>query len=498
MVIEHRIVMMRHHPPATQRLYDAVSQTPRFGSSYPDRHGQARLAPSRPLRQHDAECSGRPPRQPLAVSAPVGGSAPPRNTLSRAHIPRPRPAVAIGAGAGGGTRARRGLDAASLREAQAPRGPAERRGGSPRLPPSLGPRRPCHPLEATADRGGVSPRCGLCQPTPQRGHAGGAQDGPPPQRAGCRACGRALASAGGSPRRSPLAPSRHGLGAGGGRTAGSRAAGPEGGWGCAPVHACQALVPRGHPRPRQAWGALGKASAAAATGAHAPSAAHLPKRLQPSAPARHAGEQALARSAHLALWLHRLRAPCPVGSAAGRRRTVAAVRAEVRVLLRLRHAREEEHLPPRLPSLRAPRDARGVPWRPVASLPAARLAGLPHPRSAACGLAWPQDPLAAHAPGPHTPAHRRACAAWLALAAALRDAHGDGLTVRGCAQRDAMGQAASLVAMGPALLRPSRTSAHGPIPHATCPLLLVSPTPRRDQGAQRQGTAPMARVTAAV
>src|SRR3989454_5677089 len=46
MVIENRIVMIRHHPTANQRLYDEVYQTPRFRSSYPYRHCQARLAPS--------------------------------------------------------------------------------------------------------------------------------------------------------------------------------------------------------------------------------------------------------------------------------------------------------------------------------------------------------------------------------------------------------------------------------------------------------------------
>src|SRR5712691_465080 len=81
MVIENRIVMIRHHPTANQRLYDEVSQTPRFRSSYPYRNGQARLAPSRHLRQNDADCSGLSHLQNLSVSAHVGGSAPTRNTL---------------------------------------------------------------------------------------------------------------------------------------------------------------------------------------------------------------------------------------------------------------------------------------------------------------------------------------------------------------------------------------------------------------------------------
>src|SRR3989442_1054018 len=81
MVIENRIVMIRHHPTANQRLYDEVYQTPRFRSSYPYRHCQARLAPSRHLRQNDADCSGLSHLQNLSVSAHVGGSAPTRNTL---------------------------------------------------------------------------------------------------------------------------------------------------------------------------------------------------------------------------------------------------------------------------------------------------------------------------------------------------------------------------------------------------------------------------------
>src|SRR6266436_2078775 len=81
MVIENRIVMIRHHPTANQRLYDEVYQTPRFRSSYPYRHCQARLAPSRHLRQNDADCSGLSHLPNLSVSAHVGGSAPTRNPL---------------------------------------------------------------------------------------------------------------------------------------------------------------------------------------------------------------------------------------------------------------------------------------------------------------------------------------------------------------------------------------------------------------------------------
>src|SRR3989442_13403018 len=158
MVIENRIVMIRHHPTANQRLYNEVSQTPRLRSAYPYRNGQARLAPSRHLRQNDADCSGLSHLQNLSVSAHVGGSAPTRNTLERAHIPRPRPAVAIGAVDVVVTLGSRLFDSESLLDSQAPRVPAELRGLSQRLPPSLWTRRPFHPLDATADRGVLSQR----------------------------------------------------------------------------------------------------------------------------------------------------------------------------------------------------------------------------------------------------------------------------------------------------------------------------------------------------
>ena len=158
MVIENRIVMIRHHPTANQRLYDEVYQTPRLRSSYPYRHGQARLAPSRHLRQNDADCSGLSHLQNLAVSAHVGGSAPTRNTLERANIPRPRPSVSIGAVDVVVTLGSSLLDSESLLDSQAPRVPAELRGLSQRIPPSLWTRRPFHPIDATADRGVVSQR----------------------------------------------------------------------------------------------------------------------------------------------------------------------------------------------------------------------------------------------------------------------------------------------------------------------------------------------------
>ena len=88
----------------------------------------------------------------------MGGSAPTRNTLERANIPRPRPAGALGAVEVVVTLGRSGLDAEALLEAHAPRVPAELRGLSQRIPPSLWTRRPFHPIDATADRGVVSQR----------------------------------------------------------------------------------------------------------------------------------------------------------------------------------------------------------------------------------------------------------------------------------------------------------------------------------------------------
>src|SRR5260370_42131058 len=76
MVIENRIVMIRHHPTANQRLYDEVYQTPRFRASHPYRNCQARLDQSRPLWQDDTDCSGLSYLQNLSLSAYLGGSAP--------------------------------------------------------------------------------------------------------------------------------------------------------------------------------------------------------------------------------------------------------------------------------------------------------------------------------------------------------------------------------------------------------------------------------------
>src|SRR6266436_1272626 len=56
-----------------QRPYDEVYQTPSFNASHPYRHGQARLAQSRHLRQNDTDCAGLSHLQHLSFSADLGG-----------------------------------------------------------------------------------------------------------------------------------------------------------------------------------------------------------------------------------------------------------------------------------------------------------------------------------------------------------------------------------------------------------------------------------------
>jgi hypothetical protein len=243
---------------------------------------------------------------------------------------------------------------------------------------------------------------------------------------------------------------------------------------------------------------MAQASAAAEQGATAPSAAQRPPRRTHEAPARHAGAPARARAAPRARWRPLHRATCPLGSAAGRLRTVAAVRAAVRGILRLRPAMAAAPRPPRRTPRRAPLDALGGPWRPVASLPAARLAGLPPPLRAACGWAGPQAPLSEPAPGQTQHAHRRAGEEGRDGAAALLDAPCDGLNGRVGETLAAMVPAAARGARGQALLRPARQRAHGHSPPEPVQLLRLSPHQRRAKGGTRPGKAPLARLTGEV
>ena len=136
-----------------QRPYDEVYQTPRLRSSHPYRNGQARLAPSRHLRQNDANRSGVSHLQNVALSDDLGGSSPMSNTLERFQSPRPRPSTPLGTVDFVIAFGREMLDSASGLALQVLPIPAQLRGVSQCMLPHLWLCSPVDPIHGRAHRG---------------------------------------------------------------------------------------------------------------------------------------------------------------------------------------------------------------------------------------------------------------------------------------------------------------------------------------------------------
>jgi len=110
---------------------------------------------------------------------------------------------------------------------------------------------------------------------------------------------------------------------------------------------------------------------------NATSEAHLHQRLQHSACAHHACEQARARYDQLDLLLHLLRDAFHLCSSFGRLRTVAGVRSELTLLFSLIEEIEDAVLPKLLQPLRSHLDEILAPFAQAASLHAALLDLIP-------------------------------------------------------------------------------------------------------------------------
>src|SRR5215468_715057 len=132
MVIENRIIMIRHHPTANQRLYDEVYQTPRFNASNAYPHCHAGLAQSRRLRPNDADRQGLSYFQDLALSTPFSSHRPARSALQRT-TPEAKSSSFVGATRLVITLGRQLLHREYLSDLQTPRIPAQLGGPSQRL-----------------------------------------------------------------------------------------------------------------------------------------------------------------------------------------------------------------------------------------------------------------------------------------------------------------------------------------------------------------------------
>ncbi len=280
-----------------------------------------------------------------------------------------------------------------------------------------------------------------------------------------------------------------------GLVAGYQAACQDARWVCDRFHEFHDLCDRRRQLERTAYAAIAKEDEAAHTFHNAKSETHLHKRLQHYERAHLACEHAMARYDQLDLLLHLLRDTLHLCSPCGRLRTVAGVRAELRLLLSLIAEIDDAVRRQLLQPIRSHLDDIFAPFEQAESTPAALLDRLPQQLLEALVLAWHHEHLSYQSQAKHKRYHQHESQQWLDVAEGCLDHQFAPLKALVFEKLDAMVQASSLVELVHSFIRPSLNSSKGQITQETLNLIMFYHNHRRYKSGKRQGKAPIELLT---
>ena len=280
-----------------------------------------------------------------------------------------------------------------------------------------------------------------------------------------------------------------------GLKAGYQAACKDGFWVCDQFHEFQDLFNRCHQLERKAYAAIGKEIEAAEKFANAKSEANLKKRLEKYEQARQACEHAIERYDQLNLLLSMLSETLYLCSELGRLHTVEGVRSDLRVILSLIEAIDDEKLPKLVKPIRSHMDDILVPFRQVERIHADLLELMPEQIVDALVLAWHHDHLFYQSHGKKKHYHRRESDYWINFCEGLLHDQFDEFKVLIFEKLDSVVKASSLVEMVNSLIRPYLNSSKGHITQETLNLIMFYHNHRRYKSGRRQGQAPIELLT---